>query len=94
MDPLREEGHRDLMRLLAAAGQPGAALRQYQELERLLAVELGIRPDAESQTLACDLAAVAEERTGRRSDDQGDHEAARSLREQALAYAFQASDQA
>src|SRR5262249_23174565 len=28
-DPLREEAHRDLMRLLAAGGQRSAALRQY-----------------------------------------------------------------
>jgi DNA-binding SARP family transcriptional activator len=31
-DPLREEGHHALIRLLHAAGQPAAALRQYHEL--------------------------------------------------------------
>jgi DNA-binding SARP family transcriptional activator len=31
LDPLREEAHHDLIRLLAAAGQPTEALRQYQE---------------------------------------------------------------
>src|SRR5262249_55286150 len=31
-DPLREAGHRDLMRLLAAIGERDAALRQYHEL--------------------------------------------------------------
>jgi tetratricopeptide (TPR) repeat protein len=41
VDPLREERHRDLMRLLAAAGQPEAALRQFRELERLLDQEMG-----------------------------------------------------
>jgi DNA-binding SARP family transcriptional activator len=43
-DPLREESHRRLMGLLAAAGQPDAVLRQYQELERLFARELGVSP--------------------------------------------------
>jgi predicted ATPase/DNA-binding SARP family transcriptional activator len=43
-DPLSEESHYELIRLLAAAGQPEAALRQYQDLERLLAAELGEAP--------------------------------------------------
>src|SRR5262249_41965947 len=51
-DPLREEGHREVIRLLAEAGERGAALRQDQELERLLAAELGDAPDAESRALA------------------------------------------
>lgn len=44
-DPIREESHADLIRLYAAAGQPAAALRQYQELKRTLEKELGISPD-------------------------------------------------
>jgi predicted ATPase/class 3 adenylate cyclase len=51
-DPLREEGRRDLMRLLAAAGQPEAALRQYQELERLLQEELAAQPSGPTRALA------------------------------------------
>ena len=51
-DPLREEAHRDLMRLLAAAGQPGAALRQFKELERLLEEQLGDEPSAPLRALA------------------------------------------
>src|SRR5262249_28102419 len=43
-DPLREEAHRELMRLLAASGQPEAALRQYRELERFLKQELQTEP--------------------------------------------------
>ncbi len=46
MDPLREEMHFYLIRLLAAAGQMGAALRQYKEWERLLDTELGEEPSA------------------------------------------------
>jgi DNA-binding SARP family transcriptional activator len=56
LDPLREEAQRDLMRLLAAVGQPAAALRQYRELERLLSGELGATPVAAT----CDLARAIE----------------------------------
>ncbi len=42
--PLREETHGELIRLLARAGQPSAALRQYRELERLLDQEFGEVP--------------------------------------------------
>ena len=45
-DPLAEELHCDLIRLLAASGQPGAARRQFRELERLLAEELDESPSA------------------------------------------------
>jgi predicted ATPase/DNA-binding SARP family transcriptional activator len=46
-DPLREEGHFRLIRLLVAVGQPAAALRQYEELERLLELALMAEPSAE-----------------------------------------------
>ncbi len=52
VDPLREEAHEHLMRLLEAAGQPGAALRQYREMERLLEAELGGAPSAPLRALA------------------------------------------
>jgi class 3 adenylate cyclase len=58
-DPLREEGHRDLMRLLAAAGQPGAALRQYQEVERLLREELEATPAGATRALAREIERLA-----------------------------------
>jgi predicted ATPase/DNA-binding SARP family transcriptional activator len=51
-DPLREEGHHALIRLLAATGQSGAALRQYRDLEHLLAEQLGAAPAVETRTLA------------------------------------------
>jgi predicted ATPase/DNA-binding SARP family transcriptional activator len=54
-DPLREEAHYDLMRLYAAAGQPSATVRQYQELERLLREELGETPSAATRALAEEL---------------------------------------
>ena len=51
-DPLHEEAHRDLIRLLAATGQTTAALRQFQEFKGLLARELDSEPSAETLTLA------------------------------------------
>ncbi len=44
MDPLDEEMHRQLMRLLAYSGQRAAALEQYQTCQRILSTELGIAP--------------------------------------------------
>ena len=51
MDRLREETHRELIRLYIASNQPDAALRQYRELERLLREELGCGPDADTRAL-------------------------------------------
>jgi predicted ATPase/DNA-binding SARP family transcriptional activator len=51
VDPLREEGHQHLIRLLASSGQPGAALRQYRELERLLDEEMAEEPSAPLRAL-------------------------------------------
>ena len=52
VDPLREEAHQHLIRLLFATGQPGAALRQYRELERLLDEQMGEEPSAPLRALA------------------------------------------
>jgi DNA-binding SARP family transcriptional activator len=49
--PWREETHRQVMRLLAAGGQRGAALAQYQDCCRALENELGVTPAAETVTL-------------------------------------------
>ncbi|HLK60767.1 MAG TPA: BTAD domain-containing putative transcriptional regulator, partial [Chthonomonadaceae bacterium] len=43
-DPLREEAQETLIRLYAAAGQPEAARRQFQQMEQTLAKELGASP--------------------------------------------------
>src|SRR5262249_20940960 len=71
-DPLREEGRQDLMRLLAAAGQPTAALRQYRELEQLLDEQLGTEPSAATSQLARDI----ERRTGGYTTREGPTEEA------------------
>ena len=56
VDPLREEAHRDLMRLYVAAGQPDASLRQYHELERILKEAFGDAPDAKPTAATRELA--------------------------------------
>jgi DNA-binding SARP family transcriptional activator len=56
LDPLREEVHRDMMRLYVANGQRPLAIRQYQLCCNLLAEELGIRAMEETQTLYAQIA--------------------------------------
>jgi predicted ATPase/DNA-binding SARP family transcriptional activator/class 3 adenylate cyclase len=56
-DPLREEAHRELIRLFCAAGETEAARRQYRELERLLAEHLGDAPSPETRSLLAVLPA-------------------------------------
>src|SRR5262249_1583311 len=51
IDPLCEEAHRDLMRLLAISGQRSAALVQYERCCRVLSSELGIAPEEETSAL-------------------------------------------
>ncbi len=51
IDPLREEAQAQLIRLLAADGQSGAALRRFQEYELLLEEELGSGPSASLRRL-------------------------------------------
>lgn len=51
LDPLDEAAHRDLMRLQIAAGQDGAAIRQYLHCRALLARELDIEPETETTAL-------------------------------------------
>lgn len=52
IDPLQEQTHRLMMRLFAEHGQRGLALRQYDDVSRILAQELGIEPDSETRDLA------------------------------------------
>jgi DNA-binding SARP family transcriptional activator len=44
LDQLHEPAHRQLMRIYAWSGRRGAALRQYQACQRVLAEELGVEP--------------------------------------------------
>jgi DNA-binding SARP family transcriptional activator len=51
LEPWREEGHRQMMTLLAKSGQRSAALAQYESCRRILSEELGVEPEAETQAL-------------------------------------------
>lgn len=51
LDPLQEAAHRQLMQLYASAGQPAAAVRQYQACVQVLKEELGASPAAETTAL-------------------------------------------
>jgi predicted ATPase/DNA-binding SARP family transcriptional activator len=50
-DPLREEAHGDLIRLLLATNQRDAAVHQYAELEQILERELGATPSSRIREL-------------------------------------------
>lgn len=51
-DPLREQSHRLLMRLLAVAGERSQAMAQYQACRDILKRELGVEPSAETNESA------------------------------------------
>jgi len=51
LDPLREDAHRQMMRLRACSGQRSAALAQYDICRRVLADELGVEPEVATTTL-------------------------------------------
>jgi predicted ATPase/DNA-binding SARP family transcriptional activator len=57
LDSLHEPAQRELMRIYALAGQPAAALRQYEESVRLLDKELGVGPEAATTALHEDIKA-------------------------------------
>src|ERR671932_409983 len=51
LDPLDEDAHRALMRVLAGSGARTAALQQYARCCRVLREELGVEPDEETVAL-------------------------------------------
>jgi DNA-binding SARP family transcriptional activator len=51
LDALREDVHRQVMRSLAAIGQRSNALRQYETVRQMLAKELGVAPEDETEAL-------------------------------------------
>jgi DNA-binding SARP family transcriptional activator len=59
LESWREEGHRQMMLLLAKSGQRSAALAQYETCRRNLAEALDVEPSAETQTLYARLKAAA-----------------------------------
>lgn len=50
-EPWQEEGHRQVMRLLAWSGQRGAALAHFERFQQQLDRELGVQPTGETQEL-------------------------------------------
>lgn len=59
LDQLDEHVHRTLMQLYYANGQRNAALRQFRELERVLAAELGVAPHEDTARLFAAISAGA-----------------------------------
>ncbi|HZV03392.1 MAG TPA: tetratricopeptide repeat protein [Planctomycetota bacterium] len=51
-DPLAEDAHRDVIRLLAASGDPLRALKHFEEMEARFEKELGHGPTRETRELA------------------------------------------
>jgi len=51
LDSLNEVAHRELMRLYARVGQRSTALRQFERCVNALRAELGVEPEAATQTL-------------------------------------------
>jgi DNA-binding SARP family transcriptional activator len=58
-DPLLEAAHRGMMRCYAAHGDRGRALRQYQDLARLLDTQLGATPAPQTTQLYARLRAAS-----------------------------------
>ena len=50
-EPLRESGHRLLMRVHLSEGNVAEAIRQYRIISRLLREELGVRPSGATESL-------------------------------------------
>lgn len=50
-DPLREDIHREMMRLHVESGHRGLAIRQYETCRKVLQDELGVPPMKETQAL-------------------------------------------
>lgn len=59
LDPLQEEGHGDVIRILIASGETASAKRHYQELKASLARELGAEPSSKVQALIDSVPPVA-----------------------------------
>jgi len=57
-DPMREDAHRDVMRLLAALGRPTEALAQFELCRETLARELGVEPAPETPALQREIASA------------------------------------
>ncbi|MEM7222298.1 MAG: BTAD domain-containing putative transcriptional regulator [Pseudomonadota bacterium] len=55
LDPLRESAHRALMEIYARSGERALALQHYQTCRDLLAAELSVAPEPETERLAREI---------------------------------------
>jgi len=76
LDPLREEIHREMMRLYYRNGQRALALRQYDNCRNILEKELGVPPMEETQLLRVRIFKRSDARQVQKRS-QGDLEGAR-----------------
>lgn len=63
LEPWQEEGHRQMMLLLAITGQRSAALAQYAACRRILAEELSVEPMPETNALLARIRAMPDQTT-------------------------------
>jgi DNA-binding SARP family transcriptional activator len=61
LDPLREDVHREVIRLHVRSGQRALALQQYDSCRTALEEELGVEPMEETRALCADLITMARE---------------------------------
>jgi DNA-binding SARP family transcriptional activator len=61
LDPLREDGHRTLIRLYSRAGRRAEAIKQYRECLTVLRTELNVKPEAATLTLYSDIMRTGDE---------------------------------
>ena len=69
-DPLREDVHREIMRLYLETGQRALAIKQYELCREILADELGIAPMDETRALREHLQATGSSGSTPISDDR------------------------
>lgn len=55
LDPLREEIHREMMRLYMVSGRRAQAVRQYEKCCKILEAELGVPPMEETRALCAQV---------------------------------------
>src|SRR5262245_12428688 len=65
-DPLREEAHRDLMRLYYLLGREADALRAYEQCCKILDEELGVEPDPATVSLYEEIRSLQQRRVWER----------------------------
>ena len=64
LDPLYEDGHRQLMQLFVASGRRNQALRHAEDLAKRLMGDLGVRPEPETLALIERIKAVRPDAAG------------------------------